>query len=301
MRGADELRAKPHVVNAMAPGLAAKVYASGALGAAWPVCPLDPGTKAPHRMLPWRPKGEGGFKLATCNLEVIEDWWEKDPEAVVGVDLGRAGAAAADFEGLGKNYRVAETLERVLDAVRLPITLSATTPGGGWHFIYAVPGGAFVQTSIGDSDGVVIDGVEIRRHGHYIALPPAPGREWVTFAPPEPAPEWMLIPPPEVEPITKAKVDLDGAEATHEGKIRLDGVLRYMEQAPVGMRHKAAVFAAVKARRLSEAGHIRFDAAWGRIEEVFKWALRDEAGRDAEAEIADVRDWVLAARLEDDL
>ena len=49
MSAVRELWAKPHLVNAMPPGLAAKAYATGALGRACPVFPLG-SDKRPHKI-----------------------------------------------------------------------------------------------------------------------------------------------------------------------------------------------------------------------------------------------------------
>lgn len=182
--------------NALSPLEAARLYASGGLGAAWPVFPVG-ADKRPHPCLPPRPRGEGGFRLATVDREQIADWWSAHPDAGIGVDLGRAGLAVIDLEGPDKGVDPMTVLDQVLAVVQLPVTLTAQTPGGGWHFYYRVPHGASVRTRIAGPDGVPVVGVEIRRAGNYVVLPPSQraddrGWEWWTWGPPEPAPAWML-------------------------------------------------------------------------------------------------------------
>ncbi|MDA8348208.1 MAG: bifunctional DNA primase/polymerase, partial [Pseudomonadota bacterium] len=60
-----------------------------------------------------RPYTEHGFKDATTNLDMIEEWWNRWPEALIGVPTGKASGLVVldvDPDGLGWYQEQADKL-----------------------------------------------------------------------------------------------------------------------------------------------------------------------------------------------
>lgn len=113
-----------------------------------------------------------GFKNATTDLDVVDSWWRREPEASIGIAAG-GGLFVLDVDvRSGGDDSLAE-----LQAKRgeLPDTPLVLTGGGGWHFYFAVPPGLAWHAKIAP-------GVEIKADGGYLVAPPsmhASGRRYI--------------------------------------------------------------------------------------------------------------------------
>jgi len=153
----------------------------------------DPG-KHPHgRLIGNWPKGEGGIKQATSDVEKVRAWWRTDPNANVGIRTGRQSRIIVlDVDS-----------EAAMEALRrrgLPPTLVASTgrPEGGWHVYLAYPVDLGLERIASPNE--FLSGVDLRADDSSVVAPPSTHhsgriREWVAFGPPErgigSCPEWL--------------------------------------------------------------------------------------------------------------
>ncbi len=145
------------MINSMTLKDAALAYAA----AGYPVFPLIPGSKIPH-------KGSNGFKNATTDSVQIDEWWSEQPDSNIGMPVGQ-GIIAIDLDinhGESSSNGL-ETFEVFTQAHgSLPSTASCRTPRGGKHLYYRV--GETVSTH-----SYAAAGVDIGGEGHYMLLPPS--------------------------------------------------------------------------------------------------------------------------------
>jgi len=128
----------------------------------WYVFPLAAGTKIPAT--------KHGLLDATDDTRQIARWWDRWPDANIGLNCGRSGLLAVDLDtkhdddGPG-NWR-ALLAENGITAPETPLNL---TPSGGVHELYRLPDGV----SIPSKNGIVAPGVDTKSDGGYIVLPPS--------------------------------------------------------------------------------------------------------------------------------
>jgi hypothetical protein len=147
------------------------------------VIPLQSGDKRPL-LSSWQE-----FQQRRATPEEIRVWWEKWPQANVGIVTGAvSGIIVLDVDG--------KEGEEALKANRLalPITWAARTGGGGWHYFFKHPGGVvlnFVRR---------LPGIDLRGDGGYIVAPPSlhpSGRRYTWAITPGQAelaepPDWLM-------------------------------------------------------------------------------------------------------------
>ncbi|GGB26854.1 hypothetical protein GCM10011380_15520 [Sphingomonas metalli] len=147
----------------------------------WPVFPCSPRDKTPlvkaDRGADGKPvKGTGGVRRATTDREQIAAWWQRWPEAMIGVAMGENGLFGLDFDprtdaDTGEEWTL-DRLKGELEAqigVSLPVSLSARTPSGGVH-VY------FQQPTVGErirNRGNLPQHVDVRGAGGYVIAPPS--------------------------------------------------------------------------------------------------------------------------------
>jgi len=126
-----------------------------------PVFPIWPNKKNPIT--------ENGFKDATTDLTVINQWWDKYPDANIGAPTGAESGwfvVDVDIKGgaLGKESLAALTIKYG----NLPDTKQHSTPSGGYHLIFRCP-----DHEVKSSAGKIGPGLDIRCDGGYIVAPPS--------------------------------------------------------------------------------------------------------------------------------
>jgi putative DNA primase/helicase len=133
----------------------------------WAVFPCHPGTKdgqgkSKHPLI------KDGFKVATTDLQQVERWWNKWPDALIGVVPGQVGAFVVDLDPKGD-----ETPEHVLARLEaeigceLPQSPIVSTQSGGWHLWFKKPEGV----TIGNRKPC--PGVDFRCDNGYVVVPPS--------------------------------------------------------------------------------------------------------------------------------
>jgi hypothetical protein len=142
----------------------------------WPVFPCKPGEKVPAT--------RNGVKDATCDRDQIVRWWET--EWNIGLATGEpSGLWVVDIDG-------DEGLDNFIDlGAGIPGTLTAYTPSGGFHLVFADPGG------LGNTASKLCPKVDTRGTGGYIVAAPSihpnGGRyRWGAKQEPEPVPGWLI-------------------------------------------------------------------------------------------------------------
>lgn len=115
------------------------------------------------------PLTKNGFKDATTDVSVINRWWDKNPEANIGIPTGKeSGWFVLDVDnknGISGDDSLKELIEQYGE---LPETRQHVTPSGGYHLIFKHPG-----YDIQNSAGKLGSGLDIRCDGGYIVAPPS--------------------------------------------------------------------------------------------------------------------------------
>lgn len=150
--------------------------------AGWEVFPLVENTK--------RPLTTHGVKDATTDADTIRAWWERNPEANLGL------APGADVLVLDVDTKHGSDGHDTLTGLEfvhgeLPPTRTTETPSGGWHLYFKKPPELRVKNRVN-----VRPGLDVRTLGGYLVAPPSvidgkPYR-WLNDAPMADAPPWLV-------------------------------------------------------------------------------------------------------------
>jgi hypothetical protein len=225
----------------------------------------------------WRVIPSGGYHAATCDLTTVAAWAAEVPDDDLASDLEQAGLVQVDAEGAAKGYDPSMTvraLERVLGS--LAPTRVHRTPSGGLHILYGRPLDRELRNvqvgRVGDVNGVVIEGVEIRTRGSLM-LPPSRGYRVVRDFPIVAAPTWLLdlVTAPAVcaEDFTPGpRRFAEGEVGTRRGVAALEHAVGQICSARPGSRHTTLVSASVWALKFVVSGHLDGHEALDRLAEV---------------------------------
>lgn len=200
----------------------------------WRVLPLKPRDKIPITA--------HGRDDATTDQPTIRRWWERTPNANIGIATGAvSGIVAIDIDA---DRGGLETFARLEAGHReLTNTLTALTGGGGRHLLFAHPG-----RPVGNRTNIA-PGIDVRGDGGYIVAPPSIHPSGKRYAwvdenlPIAPMPGWILSligrggkttsPPPSAAP--KTTVTKTPSPAYVEAALR--GELAKLEHAVEGERN----------------------------------------------------------------
>lgn len=141
------------------------------------------------------PRTKNGVKDATTDLEQIRQWWEKWPDANIGIATGN-GLLVLDVD---TKHDGIETIDEIEEKEgKISETAMVLTGGGGRHYYFYLRDGQ--REGIKNAVGIA-RGLDVRFDGGYVVAPPSrhvSGRtyEWEAsstlssgYAPP---PEWLL-------------------------------------------------------------------------------------------------------------
>jgi hypothetical protein len=111
------------------------------------------------------PRTMHGFKDATTSKPQIRAWWEKWPNANIGVPTGADfGRLVLDVDPRHGGHESLAGFEAMHG--KLPQTVLALTGGGGQHHVFAHPGGYIKSRTIAP-------GLDIKAEGGYIVVEPS--------------------------------------------------------------------------------------------------------------------------------
>lgn len=183
-----------------------------------PVFPLWMNGKAPVI------KGGNGHNDATADITVINQWWNKWPDANIGIPTG-AGTGWLVLDVDEKNGVSGSASLRELEEQygELPATRTHITPTGGKHLFFKHPG-----CTVSCSKGHVGLGLDIRCDGGYVVAPPSSinGDSYVVVDPSVEiavAPEWLVEQALGKEPVAGSKdVVHEGGRNDHIFKVAMD-------------------------------------------------------------------------------
>lgn len=122
----------------------------------WPVFPCVEDGKEP---IPHKEGGApNGVLGASTDPDVISSWWEVNPEANIGFNVGQAGLMALDIDPEFEwDYEIPDT------------GLVVSSPRGGLHMYYRLSQGEVVPPSASK----LAKGLDVRSHNSYVLLPPS--------------------------------------------------------------------------------------------------------------------------------
>lgn len=104
---------------------------------------------------------------ASTDQEKVKQWWEKTPSANIGIPMGeKSGLVALDVD---TRHRGEESLAMLMDEFDiLPDTITATTGGGGKHYIFKYTEELCLKNVVGFRNGL-----DIRTQGGMIVVAPS--------------------------------------------------------------------------------------------------------------------------------
>jgi hypothetical protein len=229
----------------------------------WRVVPLEDDGKAP-RIKRWQLK-------ASSDPATITGWWEKWPNANVGVAAGAAsGIVVLDVDGDEGEATLAE-LEDKLGP--LPETLEVATPSGGRHLWFQHPGG-----HVPNSASALGPGLDVRGDGGLVVVPPSgrPGGIWEWLGDPDDSGELAELPPAwaallRVDQAPEAVEPLEGAGQRGTmpyGQTALDLEALEVAEAPEGERNTRLNLAAFRMGQLAAEDELNLNDAGNRLLEA---------------------------------
>ena len=141
-----------------------------------------------------KPLTPHGFKDATRDRSIIEKWWLKWPNALIGMPTGKVTLCfVLDIDPRhGGDVLLAEIEAKY---GKLPPTRTHRTLQGGLHLIFRYPKG--VKIPSGNPLG---PGIDVQSDGRYVIIPPSSGYTVIDDREPAEAPEWLI------ELLTKPKL-----------------------------------------------------------------------------------------------
>ncbi len=225
---------------------AAIAYAS----AGWRVFPLQPGGKTPAT--------SNGFRNATTDIEQVNRWWKRTPDANIGIACGASSLAVVDVD---RDHGGLETLWHLIRAGwDFPPTLSQVTPSDGVHYLYETPDWELRNTA-GKLPGIPdrTPGIDLRASGGYIVVTPSEtdkgAYEWLSnwMDEPAPSPDWLrpgLKEPANLELLLETPTALKYAEAA------LVAECETVRTAPLGTRNNQLNESAFKIFTLVATGSL---------------------------------------------
>lgn len=136
-------------------------------GRGWPVFPVQPAIQGDDKSGKKPYAGTHGFQEATTNPVHVERFWDRWPEANLGVATGKlAKVWVLDVDPAKGGNESLSQLEEELG--ELPVTLEVTTGSGGRHLYFAWPEGREIRNKQN-----LRPGIDVRGEGGYVIAPPS--------------------------------------------------------------------------------------------------------------------------------
>jgi putative DNA primase/helicase len=114
-----------------------------------------------------RPLTAHGFKDASSNEQVINGWWDKHPNANIGLPTGKVNNLVVVDVDVKNNVGGMDSLKQLQDECGEFDTRVVHTPSGGLHFYFKYPQGVDAIKNRTNMKS----GIDIRADGGYIVAP----------------------------------------------------------------------------------------------------------------------------------
>lgn len=158
----------------------------------WFIFPLQAGTKGSVEDGRSSHLLDRGHKAASSDPEQIRAWWQKWPDANIGLNLSRSGLVAIDIDA----YKAECTWDSYTKDRVVPRTLRQRSARGGRHLLFRAKAGTRYP-------GKLCSGVDIKHNG-YILVEPSTfdggPYSWEIHCDPAAAPDWLNAAPLDIEP-----------------------------------------------------------------------------------------------------
>jgi hypothetical protein len=231
----------------------------------WPVFPVAAGGKQPLGRL-----ARNGLRNASTDPKTVEQWWDKCPDANIGIATGIAfDVLDVDGDESWKSHAYAVAENGCLASSPVVIT-----PSGGGHFY-------FLPTGAGNKAGF-LPSLDWRGKGGYVVAPPSVSASGAVYdgvisvaeQPLQPVPSWLvgLWNKPTVSAYQKAA---PAGGTTRYGRRALDCELGRLVIAPEGQRNHALNQAAFSLGQLVAGGELDPDTV---THDLFAAGLRAGLG-----------------------
>jgi hypothetical protein len=153
---------------------------------------------------------KNGCNGASADLGRLQAWWQKWPEANIGVHCGRSGICAVDIDP--RNGGEASVAALAAKGLIFPCTLRAVTASGGFHLIYRA------HEAVKNSTSKLGAGIDTRGANGYILLSPSRAKrkdgpgigsyEWMDSETGEIRPDQLLKPDELISPFPEWAIDI---------------------------------------------------------------------------------------------
>ena len=205
-----------------------------------------------------KPLTSNGYKDASADPNIVDAWWTKHPEALIGVPTGdRFVVIDVDLQHLDAQQWYHASCSR------LPLTRTHVTRSGGRHLLFKP------NSEVGCSAGKLGPHIDTRGLGGYIIWWPACGLDVLHRGVLAPVPDWIIeaLRPPQPPP-QKVVQFPPSHVTTHR---QFEGVVRAIATAHEGERNSLCFWGACRMREFVAQNTIGRDAA---IEIVVEAASR---------------------------
>jgi len=113
------------------------------------------------------PLTKNGFKDASADKQVVNDWWDKHPDANIGLPTGKVNDLVVVDVDVKNDAGGMDSLKQLQDECDRFDTRVVHTPSGGLHFYFSYPQG--VDTIKNRTN--MKPGIDIRADGGYVIAP----------------------------------------------------------------------------------------------------------------------------------
>jgi hypothetical protein len=111
-----------------------------------------------------------GLKSATHDIGQIREWWQKYPQANIGLVAGKSsGFIIVDIDPRNGGDESIKTLEKTYG--QFPPTKEVLTGGGGQHLYFRYPQHRTISCKAGKTEPFL--GIDIKSDGGYVLAPPS--------------------------------------------------------------------------------------------------------------------------------
>lgn len=245
-------------------------------------CPVGEQCSSPGK----HPITRNGLHDATTDLDTIRAWWDRHPNANIGLPAHANGYAIIDIDprhgGMESFGRLHHFIEQ-RTGIDLLDTLAQNTGGGGLHLLYRSPENGIKNTA--NAFGADLPGLDTRGRGGYIVAWPSVhisgGQyefdDWLK----EPA-AWpslldgLMSPPPRPAPV---RTHTPAGDGHGYGQKALDGECETVAGTVEGGRNNQLVTSAYRLGQLIGGGHLdRGEAARALLAAALRTGLPDDSG-----------------------